>query len=76
MLIPVRCFTCGKVLADKWTAYRERVAELDGGAAAGGAARQAPASAASAATPEAKAMDELGIKDLCCRVVMLTTVEG
>ncbi len=21
MLVPVRCFTCGKVLADKWTAY-------------------------------------------------------
>ena len=21
MLIPVRCFTCGKVLGDKWNAY-------------------------------------------------------
>lgn len=21
MIIPVRCFTCGKVIGDKWTAY-------------------------------------------------------
>ena len=23
MIIPVRCFTCGKVIADKWTEYIE-----------------------------------------------------
>ena len=23
MLIPVRCVTCGKVIADKWRAYQE-----------------------------------------------------
>lgn len=22
MIIPVRCFTCGKVIADKWNAYQ------------------------------------------------------
>ncbi len=26
MLIPVRCFTCGKVLADKWVSYQQLVA--------------------------------------------------
>ena len=34
MIIPVRCFTCGKVLAGKWEAYVERsnaLAEADGG---------------------------------------------
>ena len=25
MIIPVRCFTCGKVLADKWKYYNEEV---------------------------------------------------
>ncbi len=24
MIIPVRCFTCGKVLAQAWQPYRER----------------------------------------------------
>lgn len=25
MLFPVRCFTCGKVIADKWEEYQSRV---------------------------------------------------
>ena len=25
MIIPVRCFTCGKLLGDKYEAYKERV---------------------------------------------------
>jgi DNA-directed RNA polymerase subunit N len=25
MIIPVRCFTCGKLLGDKYETYRERV---------------------------------------------------
>lgn len=28
MIIPVRCFTCGKVLADKWNFYERRCREL------------------------------------------------
>ncbi len=27
MIIPVRCFTCGKVIADKWEAFNERVGQ-------------------------------------------------
>jgi DNA-directed RNA polymerase subunit N len=26
MMVPVRCFTCGKVLAQYWDAYQERLA--------------------------------------------------
>lgn len=29
MIIPVRCFTCGKVLADKWQAYQDAVKKLE-----------------------------------------------
>jgi DNA-directed RNA polymerase subunit N (RpoN/RPB10) len=28
MIIPVRCFTCGKVVADKWRAYELRTKEV------------------------------------------------
>jgi DNA-directed RNA polymerase subunit N (RpoN/RPB10) len=28
MIIPVRCFTCGKLIGDKYRWYLERVAEL------------------------------------------------
>ena len=30
MMIPVRCFTCGKVIGDKWEAFKERVAKGEG----------------------------------------------
>jgi len=28
MIIPVRCFTCGKVISNKYNYYQRRVAEL------------------------------------------------
>ena len=28
MLIPVRCFTCGEVLADKWVPYISAIQDL------------------------------------------------
>ena len=27
MMVPVRCFTCGKVVGEHWEEYRERVHE-------------------------------------------------
>lgn len=29
MIIPIRCFTCGKVLADKWEYYIKKANEID-----------------------------------------------
>ena len=29
MIIPVRCFTCGKVLANKWEYYKQAVIKLE-----------------------------------------------
>lgn len=29
MIIPIRCKTCGKVIADKWEYYKEKCAELE-----------------------------------------------
>ncbi len=41
MIIPVRCFACGKVLADKWDTYVRRCAEERKEQQRGGASRQA-----------------------------------
>ncbi len=30
MIIPVKCFTCGKVLADKWIYYKTKITEMGG----------------------------------------------
>lgn len=29
MIIPVRCFTCGKVIGNKWEKYQELIAEYE-----------------------------------------------
>ncbi|MEM0042417.1 MAG: DNA-directed RNA polymerase subunit N [Thermofilaceae archaeon] len=29
MIIPIRCFTCGALIADKWNKFAERVARGD-----------------------------------------------
>jgi len=29
MIIPIRCVTCGKVLANKWTTYQKKLASKD-----------------------------------------------
>ena len=69
MIIPIRCMNCGKVLADKWTYYQERVKQLRGSKSAsilyidGSAIPE---------TVEKKALEELGLNRYCCRKHFLT----
>ena len=30
MIIPVRCFTCGKIIGDKWETYQQKIREYRG----------------------------------------------
>ena len=50
MIIPVRCFTCGKVLADKWQAYERMCSERQAQASSGPAASSVPSRPAPHAT--------------------------
>ncbi len=52
MIIPVRCFSCGRVIGDKWEEFEERTENGEDGG---------------------KVLDELGVKNYCCRTVFLTT---
>lgn len=67
MLIPIRCFSCNKVLADKWDYYQRRVEEL--------------AKEAKLPTPHFDAvhtgeiLNELGLSRYCCRRHMISNVE-
>jgi len=61
MIIPVRCFTCGKVVGNKWEAY---IGLLQG-----------DAEKEIAGVSEAKALDQLGLKRYCCRRMLLTHVD-
>lgn len=76
MIIPVKCVTCGAVLADKYRYYldevRKRKLEKDGTAIK----RTVYLTADNAKkTPEAEVLDELRLHNPCCRRHMLTHVD-
>ena len=75
MIIPVKCFTCGKVLADKYLFYLKNVRaqkiskNLDENEVI------YLTETTTEKTPEGKVLDQLGLKKLCCRRHMLTHVD-
>ena len=75
MIIPVRCFTCGKILADKWEYYQEEVLRKK-------MTDKTLKDKMSVTvinvnvdevrkTPEGEVMDEMGLTRYCCRKTML-----
>ena len=74
MLIPVKCFTCGKVLADKYRAYETRVREKKSGQNMRVDGVIYLTEANRDKTPEGEVMDELRLNKYCCRRHMLTHV--
>lgn len=75
MIIPVKCFTCGNVLADKYLYYQNKVREtklkkkqdLDDVVYL--------TDTNTKKTIEGKVLDELELKKMCCRRHMLTHVD-
>jgi len=73
MLIPVRCFTCGGVLANKYRFYEREVRRLK-------TERNMSNNVVYLTkdnikkTPEGEVMDMLGLKKVCCRRHVLTHV--
>lgn len=65
MIIPVRCVTCGKVVGDKWRWFESKLKD------------EAPeeATATEQSSRRARLLDELGLKRMCCRRHLLTTVD-
>ena len=75
MIIPVKCFTCGTVIADKYRYYLEEVRKRK-------LARDMDVDKGvyltkefSEKTPEGEVLDELSLKKMCCRRHMLTHVD-
>ena len=82
MIIPVKCFTCGMVIANKYRYYIEEVRKRK-------LAKQINIKDGSSnidkvlyltkefheKTPEGEVMDELGLNKMCCRRHLLTHVD-
>ena len=62
MIIPVRCFTCNKVIGHKWNEYLEKVQEYMGKYDTEMACRS-------------RALDEVGLVLYCCRRMFLGHVD-
>tara|TARA_B100000902_G_scaffold360842_1_gene377860 strand:- start:319 stop:582 length:264 start_codon:yes stop_codon:yes gene_type:complete len=85
MIIPIKCFTCGNVLADKYRYYQQKVLELkieeEGGLEetdmenVNKVKYLTTSTLSKVKTPEAKVMDSLNLNKMCCRRHMLTHVD-
>jgi DNA-directed RNA polymerase subunit N (RpoN/RPB10) len=75
MIIPIKCFTCGNVLADK---YRFYLAEVRKKKLANGLNVDKVVYLSiekKDKTPEGEVLDDLGLHNVCCRRHMLTHVD-
>jgi DNA-directed RNA polymerase subunit N (RpoN/RPB10) len=75
MIIPVKCFTCGFVLADKYRYFQDqtRKIKLREGTQVDKVVYLTKTNKEK--TPEGMVLDSLGIVDPCCRRHMLTHVD-
>ena len=78
MIIPIRCFTCGQVLADKWNYYQKKVIERRKDDPNYNSKDNLISSTNIndiKKSIEGNILDELGLTRLCCRRHMLTHVD-
>ena len=75
MIIPIKCFTCGNVLANKYRYYCQEVRKRK-------ITRDLHVDKViyltpeySQKTPEGEVLDELNLNKMCCRRQMLTHVD-
>ena len=75
MIIPIRCFSCGKPLADKYRYYLEEVRKLK--LADGKDVKKVVylTGTNTEKSAEAFVLDSLGLKSACCRRHMLTNCD-
>ena len=80
MIIPVKCFTCGMVLADKYRFYQAEVRKRKLAKNVGSETFDIDkvvylTKEFHEKTPEGEVLDELGMRKMCCRRHFLTHVD-
>ena len=75
MIIPVKCFTCGKVLGDKYLYYVKKVRELKIKKDIDPDAVLYLEEKTINKTIEGNVLDDLGLNKMCCRRHMLSHVD-
>ena len=75
MIIPVKCFSCGNVLADKYRFYLEEVRKKKLAKGMDLDKVVYLTKEFHEKTPEGDVLDELALNKMCCRRHMLTHVD-
>ena len=65
VIIPVRCFTCGKIISSVFEDYKKRYVEYKKTIDAGEKPKETPK----------QILDDLGLDRYCCRRMILTHVD-
>ena len=74
MIIPIRCFSCNKLIADKWKQYEARLQEEFDKLVADYQTRNIITDVQKS-TIENQVLDELNLTRYCCRRMFLTNVD-
>lgn len=75
MIIPIKCFTCGMVLADKYRYYQSEVRRIKLSKGMNVDKVIYLSKNRVEKTPEGEVLDNLGITNVCCRRHMLCHVD-
>jgi DNA-directed RNA polymerase subunit N (RpoN/RPB10) len=75
MIIPIKCFTCGMVLADKYRFYTEEVRKRKLAKSMDVDKVLYLTKEFHDKTPEGEVLDELNMTKMCCRRHLLTHVD-
>lgn len=77
MIIPIRCFTCNQVVANKWTAYKKKVQEeyLKENVINDKNKRFLNMNQLDKKSIEGRILDELKVHKYCCRRMYLSHVD-
>jgi DNA-directed RNA polymerase subunit N (RpoN/RPB10) len=75
MIIPIKCFTCGMVLADKYRFYTEEVRKRKLAKSMDVEKVLYLTKEFHDKTPEGEVLDELNMTKMCCRRHFLTHVD-
>jgi DNA-directed RNA polymerase subunit N (RpoN/RPB10) len=75
MIIPIKCFTCGKVIADKYEYFQKEVRNIKIKKGIDENKVEYLTKTNAHKAPEGLVMDRLGLNKMCCRRHMLTHVD-
>ena len=74
MIIPIRCFTCGKLIADKWKEYQEEL-QKEFNKIVKDYETKYDLTDMEKEHIESKILDKLGFDRYCCRRMLISHVD-